>query len=103
MPIKRGAIETLRTHTRGDATKGFERALFNAKNPNDPKDVDPGQPRWDRDGNFILSCCQTIGSIAAADAKSQGAVVINTQILMNAYQKVRVANSPPVPGEYCPA
>jgi hypothetical protein len=103
MPIHRIALQTLRKHTRGDDKKGFELAIFKARNPSNPNDTDPGEPRWQRDGNFILACCELIGSMAAADAKAKGKVAIDTAILTAAYNKVSAANNPPVPGEFCPA
>jgi len=103
MNIQRTALIALRNHVEGPAAgPGMRQELTRPQNPQDPNDPPPGQPRWNKFASFILNCCQSIGRLAADNARQRGSITITlNDDLKPAYNKVSAANTGG-PGPFCP-
>lgn len=80
----------------------FKAVLEKPRDPLNPDDPGPGEARWNKFDNFILSCCETVGRLAASNATARGSLMIEEQDLKPAYNKVSRTNAAGVPGNFCP-
>jgi hypothetical protein len=82
MPIKLDALKALRDHVRPSFSahvSGPEKGPMKGK---------PGMPRWNESSQFLLSCCETIGALAAINAVTRGSSIIDLDDLKKAYNVV---------------
>jgi hypothetical protein len=81
--------------------KPFKDEISRPRDPGNPDDPPPGEPRWDQRRRFLLGGFQTIGKLAATYATARGSIIIEVPDLKTAYNKVR-SNYSEQPGPYCP-
>lgn len=98
MPITRSSIRVLRKHIEGSFAAEL---MTRPKDPLNPEDVDPGEPRWQAARLFLLACCETIGRLAAINATMRGSILIELADLKKAYNTVS-ARYGGAPGDFCP-
>lgn len=97
MHVERAALRKMTALIRPSLVQELRRP----KDPQDPDDTPPGEPRWNARKRFVLAGFEAIGRLAALKATNRGSVLIERIDLRSAYEEVR-QHYAQQPGPYCP-